>query len=734
MWECHKCGKPVYFAERKQSLGYDWHPECLRCEECGKRLNPGQHAEHKGIPYCHVPCYGALFGPQLFGHGTRVESHKSYGQKGTPKTSGNISTNNLETKIKLYNKFFNNKSMEIRSREVNNRLILEGALRVYWGVHGVIHLKEDVDQRPVVVVRKRNSCRIGNDDEEGNDAETSDRENDESESGLESTTTSALDGYSTDISMSESMAFDSSIAEDTVAEISSNEDENSPNKIAATLPSKFDTMNAEKEYLDELLQVERNLDSVNKGYQTMPSPSQSSLSETSKLNSKQNSIESTDSDSKSSSKYDSIENDILDSKTSTKYDSIENINESASSNQLGTNTFSEGTEDDSTLKPLDFEDFKKSMYLEYANGSKEMLNNDSLKANQPIDPSRINDSLKLYNNTTDMMSKSFNCEAALRSINSQYPNELLNGRRVSEDLYALKSYAVQKSASTSSKNTAIYENPTRYEKGLVHSKSDHNCFSFLDSEEETTLRPSTVKRNDAKFISINMNCYNQNKQADILNKSLEKSTNNTVTDAYEDPNSLSDGKPYITEDGVQLRRKFKTGSTAIKRRSGNKRTRIKLKRRCSINGHFYNRETSFFTPPYGSQMSVWVTSLVNSLEVINLLLEKYKVDSQAQNFALFIVKDNGEQRKLKDDEYPLIVQVMLGPHEDVSRIFLMDSKQTQEISNEVAQFINLSVPECQAILSRYSLEQEKEVVKIKNKYEEMRRRIVHRMETLKVRL
>lgn len=54
-------------AERKQSLGYDWHPECLRCEECGKRLNPGQHAEHKGIPYCHVPCYGALFGPQLFG-------------------------------------------------------------------------------------------------------------------------------------------------------------------------------------------------------------------------------------------------------------------------------------------------------------------------------------------------------------------------------------------------------------------------------------------------------------------------------------------------------------------------------------------------------------------------------------------------------------------------------------------------------------------------------------------
>jgi Ras association domain-containing protein 2/4 len=104
MWKCHKCGKPVYFAERKQSLGYNWHPECLRCEECGKRLNPGQHAEHKGVPYCHVPCYGALFGPQLFGHGTRVESHKSFGlQKDTLKVGNGPSLlrSQLDSKLKV---------------------------------------------------------------------------------------------------------------------------------------------------------------------------------------------------------------------------------------------------------------------------------------------------------------------------------------------------------------------------------------------------------------------------------------------------------------------------------------------------------------------------------------------------------------------------------------------------------------------------------------------------------
>lgn len=60
-------------------------------------------------------------------------------------------------------------------------------------------------------------------------------------------------------------------------------------------------------------------------------------------------------------------------------------------------------------------------------------------------------------------------------------------------------------------------------------------------------------------------------------------------------------------------------------------------------------------------------------------MEKYKVESKAENFALFIVRDNGEQKKLRDDDYPLVTRVILGPHEDIARIFLMDGQQTPEI-------------------------------------------------------
>ncbi|KAG2467462.1 cysteine-rich protein 2 isoform X2 [Polypterus senegalus] len=61
---CPGCGKVVYFAEKVMSLGRNWHRPCLRCERCKKTLTPGGHAEHDEKPYCHVPCYGYLFGPK----------------------------------------------------------------------------------------------------------------------------------------------------------------------------------------------------------------------------------------------------------------------------------------------------------------------------------------------------------------------------------------------------------------------------------------------------------------------------------------------------------------------------------------------------------------------------------------------------------------------------------------------------------------------------------------------
>ncbi|CAB0004351.1 unnamed protein product [Nesidiocoris tenuis] len=540
MWKCHKCGKPVYFAERKQSLGYDWHPECLRCEECGKRLNPGQHAEHKGVPYCHVPCYGALFGPQLYGHGTRVESHTSFGKVENKSGAKNMPRSHLESKLKIFNQYYDGRSGEIRCREVNielfefifsnyllplhefyelflfqvnGRLVLEGSLRIYWGVSGVIHLKEDVDQRTVVTVRKRNSHRF-----------------------------SGINGFGPKHNGSVDQTASNGTIDKKPESPTADELQNLAGKCL-TLPSKLDLKNLQWNELDDLLQVERQVSDGDRIFQTMPCQLPSA-----------------------------------------------GKSKSPSSSENNTN-------DNSPLTPMDPGTSSTDVYSESLDSTLEGAGEEREPRPRSFDRSQSNP----------------------------------------ENLAAAS-------------------------------------IGLTDSEDESTRSEAT---------------------------SLPK----------------------------------KRGDAAIRRRPGARRKRgTKLKRRCSINGHFYDRETSFFTPPFGSQMSVWVTSLVSTQEVINLMLDKYKVDSKPEFFALFIVRDNGEQRMLKDDEYPLVTRVMLGPHEDVAKLYLMDRTTTDEITPEVAQFLNLSMFECNAILERFNSEQAREERRVQIKYRELKKRIKQRMEDLKVRL
>lgn len=175
----------------------------------------------------------------------------------------------------MYNQFYEGKSGEIRSREVNGRLILEGSLRIHWGVSGVIHLKENDDQRTVVTIRKRNSCRISNDYD--SDEDIQDITTDSSYSDI-SSCSSDLNSSTNTLNMEDTGIESGSDTTDiSTAELLSPTHEVVPKSL--TLPPKLDLKNVEWDELDELLQVERKVDETQKLYQTMPSslPSQSSV-------------------------------------------------------------------------------------------------------------------------------------------------------------------------------------------------------------------------------------------------------------------------------------------------------------------------------------------------------------------------------------------------------------------------------------------------------------------------
>lgn len=164
---------------------------------------------------------------------------------------------------------------------------MEGSLRIHWGVLGVIHLKENDDQRTVVTIRKRNSCRISNDYD--SDEDIQDITQDSSYSDL-SSCSSDLNSSSNTLNMDDTGIESGSDTTDiSTAEILSPMHEVVPKSL--TLPPKLDLKNVEWDELDELLQVERRVEESDKLYQTMPValPSQSSVESNSSTVSKEES-------------------------------------------------------------------------------------------------------------------------------------------------------------------------------------------------------------------------------------------------------------------------------------------------------------------------------------------------------------------------------------------------------------------------------------------------------------
>uniref|UniRef100_A0A8U8C8L5 Uncharacterized protein n=1 Tax=Geospiza parvula TaxID=87175 RepID=A0A8U8C8L5_GEOPR len=100
--------------------------------------------------------------------------------------------------------------------------------------------------------------------------------------------------------------------------------------------------------------------------------------------------------------------------------------------------------------------------------------------------------------------------------------------------------------------------------------------------------------------------------------------------------------PRSSSDAAAVRRRTKLPTIA--------RTEVET-HRFSINGHFYNHETSVFTPAFGSETKISINSQMRSRQVIEQLLRKFKVSLLAGGSSLFIMH---QQSKLYNEK-PLVL-------------------------------------------------------------------------------
>lgn len=225
-----------------------------------------------------------------------------------------------------------------------------------------------------------------------------------------------------------------------------------------------------------------------------------------------------------------------------------------------------------TLKPVDFDDFKRQIREEFIKNTSQLqnLNDNTLKSHQPIDPSRINDSLKLY--SENVMSKSFSgCESVLREVPTSIHYQTLNTNKSDSSSSNSMNYELKKSGSaavsSSTDLSASTENgvnrsrsgPNWYRNQLV---SNDNDSDDDDDDNSATLKPAA---NNKRSIHIKMDCYDEIRNGVSSTTSEATTTLTTPTSPFDD--DLDDD----LNECVVVLRKPRTGSTAIKRRSGNRR-------------------------------------------------------------------------------------------------------------------------------------------------------------------
>ncbi|NXP30704.1 RASF6 protein, partial [Leiothrix lutea] len=181
--------------------------------------------------------------------------------------------------------------------------------------------------------------------------------------------------------------------------------------------------------------------------------------------------------------------------------------------------------------------------------------------------------------------------------------------------------------------------------------------------------------------------------------------------------------PRTSSDATAVRKRTKLPTIT--------RTEVET-HRFSINGHFYNHETSVFTPAFGSETKIRINSQMRTRQVIEQLLRKFKIENSPHEFALYVIHASGEKKQLRSGDVPLLHRLLQGPSEKIAKFFLMDG-DVEEISSDVAQYISFHLPFLESILRRINEEEKQEIQQTVARYVRERRLIQQHLHSRRVK-
>ncbi|XP_065062676.1 ras association domain-containing protein 4-like isoform X3 [Rhopilema esculentum] len=141
-------------------------------------------------------------------------------------------------------------------------------------------------------------------------------------------------------------------------------------------------------------------------------------------------------------------------------------------------------------------------------------------------------------------------------------------------------------------------------------------------------------------------------------------------------------------------------------------------------------EQTSFVPPYGVPTTLRVTSNMKTDDVVGMLLRKFQIVNKPSQYSLCTVYESGGVKRITADKSPLVQRLCLGPCEDVSKIFIMEKEGQRDVPHEIAQYINFAMSELEIFLEKFKEEEEREVEKLKERYNDYKENLGKRMKEL----
>ncbi|GAB1608479.1 association domain-containing 2-like isoform X1 [Argonauta hians] len=620
MNKCSKCGKPVYFAERKTSLGKEWHPRCLRCDQCDKVLVPGQHAEHKGFPYCNQ-CYQALYGPQMCGYGSNVFSQANYRKK---------------------------VAVPIRKHGTKDPPTLRNSGNIV-----AVSLSDDDD--------------MNSEDEENED-----------------------DLYESETlkpGMAEQFYFNNASSSMTMQ---------TNHTSQAPLKNGCDTNQQKNEHSS--LPIKNGGSPSSLTWSTIPSPI--NLSEkTSPLN------------------HSPVDHRILTS-SPVNHSSISSKKKNNSLSFPIRKSYSFSQNGHSSVYSMDFQTLPVPSDFGH-HSSQDTLDSLSSSASIGSLTSPIN-----YANLSKIFENS-PTHRALKQKDGSCRQDILEKFQLYNAFYEGKRGCLSMDQVN---GVDVLEGPLRiYWQVTIPIQLKH-C-------DDVPVPPIASWRH-SYYVTPTGNGLTVEPEE----PQAEQSPQTPTLPKY----GMDDSLIVPNLDGVVRRRNIRKSNTVAYRAD-----RPSKWKRASINGHIYNYDTRVFTPVIGSCTSVTVNSTMTVPLVIKTLLEKFKVENDADEFSLYVVTEAEGEREIGIDEIPLEVRLRLGADETNAKIFIRErdyvssivvpeevepieektcylpteaqktleavTKGTFEL-NIVEQLIALPEAVLRGLLQKFLDDEEKDVEKIKDKY------------------